>query len=289
MVPSEAWYQVTTNFDSQSEKETNHITVKSTMSSTCWSRLMGFLSVNVGSLSNLDRCRHPCASRPRESDSRYSWGSSWGFDNFIHDCLCVCVWCFFSSKSKVAKLFGCFYPQRSTWLLKSDGKQQAKSEPRHFKTCPKTLCATPCNSPETLLRESTTKRRGWFHLPSHFEHHQSSHFASNLLQKSYRKLRGRIKNLNEKAFSFNASNHGSWRWPLSETQPKNQKHVDVSRSWSAWALARTTEKTSSVSHQAGAWRLYPCDIRRLNFLNQEIQVFTARSWSQSKDKNSQSR
>lgn len=80
------------------------------------------------------------------------------------------------------------------------GKQQAKSEPRHFKTCPKTLCATPCNSPETLLRESTTKWRGWFHLPSHFEHHQSSHFASNLLQKSYRKLRGRIKNLNEKEF-----------------------------------------------------------------------------------------
>lgn len=159
----------------------------------------GFSLVNVGSLSNLDRCRHPCASRPRESDSRYSWGSSLRLWQF-HPWLSVCVWCFFSSNSKVAKLFGCFYPQRSTWLLKSDGKQQAKSEPRHFKTCPKTLCATPCNSPETLLRESTTKRRGWFHLPSRFEDHQSSHFASNLLQKSCRKLRGRIKNLNEKEF-----------------------------------------------------------------------------------------
>ena len=57
-------------------QEKKRITVKSTMSSTCWSRLMGFLSVNVRSLSNLDLCRHQCASRPRESDSRYSWGSS---------------------------------------------------------------------------------------------------------------------------------------------------------------------------------------------------------------------
>ena len=180
----------------------------------------------------------------------------WQFHPWL--CMCVCVWSYFSSNSKLAKLFRTVYPQRSTSLLKSDGKQQAKSEPRHFKTCPKTLCATPCNSPETLLCESTTKRRGWFHLPSHFEHHQLSHFASNLLQKSYRKLRGRIKNLNEKEFQCFKSRilKMTFVW----NTPKNQKHVDDSRSWSAWALARTTEKTSSVLHQAGAWRLYPCDM-----------------------------
>lgn len=142
MVPSEAWYQVTTNFDSQSEKETNHITVKSTMSSTCWSRLMGFLSVNVGSLSNLDRCRHPCASRPRESDSRYSWGSSWGFDNFIHDCLCVCVM-FFFLKVKGGEVVWMFLSTKINMTVEIRWETASKIRAKTLQDLPEdTLCDT---------------------------------------------------------------------------------------------------------------------------------------------------
>ena len=181
---------------------------------------MGFLSsANVGSLSSLYRCRHPCASRPRESDSRYSWGSSMVDEALTISSMTLCFDNFSSANSKLVKLFGLFvYPQKSTWLLKSDGKQQAKSQPRHFKTCPKTLCATPCNSPETLLRESTTKRRERFH-PSHFEHHHSSPLCIQFTTEIIQKTESSDQESQRKRVLMFQITYGFWRWTLFETQP----------------------------------------------------------------------
>ena len=201
--------------------------------------------------------------------------------------VCVCVMCYFSSKSKVAKLFRTVYPQRSTWLLKSDGETASKIRAETLQDLPEdTLCDTmqlPRDTPswehDQAKRMISSSKPLWGSPVIAL----CIQFASEIMQKTKR------------------SDQESKRKRVSMLQITDLeddlclKHSQKIKNMLMFlAPGRRGHLRGQLRRQApfhirlvpGGCILVICCDRCLNFLNQEIQVFTARSWSQSEDKNS---